>query len=82
MSKCIKLFFSDIKKKTITTDLIDENIHDFISFYENFEVMNKLESIEIEETKHDFEALRSKLKDLNNNRNSIIDPDHCSLQNL
>ena len=51
MSKCIRMYFSDKKKKTITTDDIDENIHEFIAFYENFEVMKKLEKIEIEESK-------------------------------
>jgi hypothetical protein len=82
MTKCIKMYFSDKKKKTIKTDDIDENVHQFIAFYENFVVMKKLDQIEIEESKYDFVALRNQLKELNKNRNLIIDPDHSSLSNL
>ena len=82
MTKCIKMYFSDKKKKTIKTEDIDENVHQFIAFYENFVVMNKLDQIEIEESKYDTQALRNQLKELNKNKNLIIDPDHSSLSNL
>jgi hypothetical protein len=53
------MYFSDKKKKMITTEDIDENAHEFIAFFENFEVMSKLEKIEIEESKYDIESLKA-----------------------
>lgn len=44
--------------------------------------MNKLENIKLTESQYDLDFLKDKLKELNNNKNLLIDPDHCSLQNL
>ena len=81
MQKCLKLFFEDDKKKKkISVQDINLNMFAIIAFFESFDIMSGVDSIKInEESKHDTQVLRLQLKELNADKNMIVDPHHQNL---